>query len=151
MAKEKLFRFAKTSGVARLPSRSIRAGEIKNAEDLPPFFIRGQKADSKDEWWAFLALEKIEVETGWGFDYQYSVYGGRNLAHGNVIDFLVYTPGQWTMIEPMGDYWHTGIHEDQGEMEEVARRKNWKLIAYLTSKVNTREKVYAHLRDKMNV
>jgi hypothetical protein len=159
MAKKKLhpkngytFKFAPHPTLSRGErGRSIRAGEIKNLEDLPPFIIRGQVAGSKDEWWVSLALERIEAETGWGWSYQVPVYGGRNIAHGNVIDFLVYTPGQWTILDPMGAYWHTGKHEDRDEMQNVARHKKWKLIAWFTSKTPTREKVYAFLRDQMNV
>lgn len=149
---KKLFKFAdgKTS-VLKPKERSLRAGKIKNYEDKPPFFVRGQLADSKEEFWVSLALEKIEAETGWSWDYQVPVYGGRNISHGNVIDFLVHTPGRWTMLDPKGKYWHTGIHEDQGQMRNVARRKRWRLIEWFTDETPTREAVYVFLRRELNV
>jgi hypothetical protein len=134
--------------------RSVRVPVIKSQEDLPPYFIRGRQADSKDEYWSSLALEKIAELTGWGWAYQVPVYGGR-MGHGlgNVVDFLIYTPGPWTMLDPMGRYWHTGRHEDRRQMEEVARRKHWRLIAWFTDdpQWNTREKVYTSLRKELHV
>lgn len=152
MVKQKLFKFyhGQTS-VMKPKDRSVRAKKIRNEEDRPPFFIRGRKAGSKDEWWVSLALERIEKETGWAWEYQVPVYGGRTRAGGNVVDFLIHTPGRKTMLDPMGRYWHTGHNEDQSEMIHVARRKNWILIAWFTDETPTRERVYTFLRDKLNV
>ena len=47
-----------------------------------------------------LALDKIQQITGWGWDYQVPVYGGRQIRGGNVVDFLIYTPGMWTIPDP---------------------------------------------------
>jgi len=49
----------------KVKDRSVRAQKIKNPEDRPPFFIRGVQADSKEEYWVSLALEKIEEAMGW--------------------------------------------------------------------------------------
>jgi hypothetical protein len=152
MAKpKKLFKFADGTLWVQPVQRSVRAPMLRNMEDRPPFFIRGRLADSKDEYWVSLALDRIQEETGWGWDYQVPVYGGRSRSGGNVVDFLVYTPGMWSLLDPMGRYWHTGRHEDQSQMINVARRKHWKLIAWFTDETPTRERVYTFLRDKMNV
>ena len=64
-----------------------------------------------------LALEKIEQSTGWTWEYQVPVFGGRDRAGGNVIDFIVHTPGMWTILDPIGSPWHTGAREDRYQME----------------------------------
>lgn len=134
----------------RINTPSARVPVLQDASDKPPFFIRGQQADSRDEYWVSLALEKIETLTGWNWEYQVPVYGGR-IRGGNVVDFLIYTPGMWTMLDPMGRYWHTGIHEDQSQMQNVARRKHWNLIAWFTDETPTKEAVYAFLKNKLSV
>lgn len=124
---------------------------LENLADKPPFYVRGMKAASKDEYWVSLALEKIQAETGWNWEYQVPVNGGRNVRGGNVVDFLIYTPGRWTMLDPKGRYWHTGIHEDQYQMQRVARKKNWILIEWFTDELPTREAVYSFLRNQLHV
>lgn len=152
MAKKKLFKFAKrNTPLIPKDTRSVRAQKIPNEADDPPYFIRGQQADSKEEWWCSLALDRIQEETGWTWDYQVSVFGGRTRAGGNVVDFLIDTPVQKTILDPMGRYWHTGINEDQNEMQNVARRKGWRLVAWFTDETPTREIMYTFLRDKLNV
>jgi len=149
---KKLFTFGKkVKEWAAEPVKFVRAEKLKNPADLPPFFIRGIRAGSKEEYWCSLALEKIEAETGWTWEYQVPVYGGRTRAGGNVVDFLIDTPVMKTFLDPMGRYWHTGVNEDRTQMQHVARQKNWILIAWFTDETPTRESVYAFLRDKMNV
>ena len=79
------------------------------------------------------------------------VYGGRQIRGGNVVDFLIYTPGQWTILDPQGDYWHTGRNEDRFEMREVARKKGWRLIEWLTSTTPTRDDVYKLLKGELHI
>lgn len=146
---KKLFTFGKPVQVKKEKTRSVRAEKIKNPEDKPPFYIRGMKAGSKEEYWCSLALDKIQERTGWTWEYQVPVYGGRTRAGGNVVDFLIDTPGMKTILDPMGRYWHAGANEDRWEMERVARRKNWKLIAWYTDQTPTRESVYELLRREM--
>ena len=152
MAK-KLFTLTENKRQPRRPkqAQSARVKELPNYEDKPPFFIRGIKAGSKEEYWCSLALEIIEQQTGWGWDYQVPVYGGRTVRGGNVIDFLVYTPGRWTMLDPKGRYWHTGIHEDQSEMQRVARKKGWVLIEWFTDETPTKQSVLEFLRRELHV
>lgn len=149
----KLFRLRKSSrsGVAVFAERSVRAEILKNPEDQPPFYVRGELADSKDEYWCGLNLERIEKITGWSWEYQVPVYGGRSRSGGNVVDFIVHTPGMWTILEPMGRPWHTGRREDRYQLEDVARKKNWNLIAWFTDEVNTREMQYQFLRKELHV
>lgn len=151
--KKKLFTFSKGNRTV-LPKerqRSQRAQKIVDQKDLPPWYIRGIKAGSKEEYWCSIVLAEIEEQTGWGWEFQVPVFGGRDRAGGNVVDFLIYTPGMWTMLDPKGRYWHTGIHEDQDQMRNVARRKKWNLIEWFTDETPTLEIMRQFLRDKLNV
>lgn len=130
----------------------VRPNKIQESADLPPYIVKGRVADSKDEYWAALALERIEKIAGYRWAYQVPVNGGRSRPGGNVVDFLVYTP-RWTIIDPMGRPFHTGKNEDRLEMEEVARNNNWNLIAYFTDEphVLTKELVYTYLKSQLHV
>ena len=68
-----------------------------------PGLIQGIQADSKEEWWLYKGLNRIGIP----FQYQYPVNGG-NKRGGYKIDFVVYTVPLATMIEPIGNHWHTG-------------------------------------------
>lgn len=148
---KKIFTFGKTAQLTKEKVQSVRAEKLKNPEDQPPFYIRGIKAGSKEEWWCSLALDRIQEETGWTWEYQVAVFGGRTRAGGNVVDFLIDTPGMKTFLDPMGRYWHSGAREDRSQMQNVARLKKWRLIAWFTDETPTRESVYAFLREEMNV
>lgn len=149
MAKKQKFKLNEKRR-ARPKTPSARVPVLQDASDQPPFFIRGRKAGSKDEYWVSLALDRISKYTGWGWDYQVPVYGGR-MRGGNVIDFLIYTPGMWTILDPMGRYWHTGAREDRMQMAGVARRKKWQLIAWFTDETPTRDAVYSFLKGKLHI
>ncbi len=146
--KRKKFSFSKVPPLAPRPKRKARAEVIRDPKDEPPFYVRGMRAASRDEYWVSLALDKIEKETGWSWEYQVPVYGGRKRRGGNVIDFLVHTPGRYTALDPMGRYWHTGAREDQVEMETVTRRKNWRLVAWFTDETPSKDLTYSFLRKQ---
>lgn len=151
MAETKLFKFGRKSTYSKPVFRSVRAEKLRDAKDEPPWFIRGIKAGSKEEYWCSIVLTEIEEETGWSWEFQVPVFGGRMRAGGNVIDFLIHTPGMWTMLDPMGRYWHAGHNEDRYQMERVARRKKWRLIAWYTDETPTLEVMRSFLRNKLNV
>jgi len=65
--------------------------------------IQGQVPDSKEEWWISKALDRL----GMSYTYQYPVNGGRQRG-GYMIDFVVHTVPLATMVEPIGNHWHTG-------------------------------------------
>lgn len=68
--------------------------------------IQGYKA-SDLEWRVYQTLHKL----GWPeseIRFQADVFGnGGHLPGGILLDFVVFTPGEATVIEPSGDYWHT--------------------------------------------
>lgn len=146
-------RFTLTGGEkpARQKARSARAPKLKDPKDSPPFYVKGMKAGSKDEYWMGLALEKIEKQTGWGWAYQVPVYGGRRRRGGQVVDFILYTPGRWTIIDVKGKYWHTGAREDAHDIQDVARKKGWNLIGWFTDETPSEEAVYQRLRQELHL
>lgn len=72
----------------------------KTAETITP--IQGIMPDSVQEWRVAKALDHYKMS----YRYQYAVYGGKQLAGGQVIDFLVYTVPLPTPVYVQGDYWH---------------------------------------------
>ena len=139
----------KKAGITR--AKFGRAEVIKDQKDLPPFFIRGIKAASKEEYWVSLALTRIEEYSGLGWEYQVPIYGGRTRSGGNVVDFIVYTPGRDTWLDPMAAYYHTGRNEDRDQMANAARRRGANLIAWFTDETPTKEIMYTFLRSKLGV
>jgi hypothetical protein len=75
----------------------------KAVEEEPIGLIQGQTPDSKEEWWISRALDRLKLS----YTYQYPINGGRQRG-GYLIDFLVHTVPLATIIEPIGNHWHTG-------------------------------------------
>lgn len=71
--------------------------------EKPIGLIQGQVPDSKEEWW----LAKAGNQLGIRYDYQFPVQGGR-VRGGYLVDFVFYTTPLATMVEPIGNHWHTG-------------------------------------------
>ncbi|CAK0772634.1 conserved hypothetical protein [Gammaproteobacteria bacterium] len=101
-----------------------KAKDLTVDPEAGPLLVLGQPAGSKEEWRTAQALNIMQ----WQYAYQYPVFGGRSRRGGQVIDFLVYTPGRYTIVDVRGSYWHTGKHNDALDIERVARRKNWILV-----------------------
>jgi hypothetical protein len=75
----------------------------KAVEEEPIGLIQGMMPDSKEEWWISRALDRLKLS----YTYQYPINGGRQRG-GYLIDFLVHTVPLATIIEPIGNHWHTG-------------------------------------------
>jgi hypothetical protein len=86
----------------RKPDLEKKPTEDREAEE-PIGLIQGQVPDSKQEWWISKALDRLKLP----YTYQYPVNGGRQRG-GYMIDFIVHTVPLATMIEPIGNHWHTG-------------------------------------------
>jgi hypothetical protein len=72
-------------------------------EESGPYVVQGQTASSL-EWRVYQALRKL----GWTdelINFQADFMGG-HLPGGQVLDFVVYVPGQRVVISVDGDYWH---------------------------------------------
>ena len=93
----------------KFPTKARRAKprfdktEAEKEEEEPIGLIQGQVPDSKQEWWVAKALNRL----GLSCTYQYPVHGGRQRG-GYMIDFVVNTVPLATMVEPIGNHWHTG-------------------------------------------
>jgi hypothetical protein len=90
-------------------------------EEEPIGLIQGQVPDSKQEWWISRALDRLRLP----YTYQYPVNGGR-VRGGYMIDFVVHTVPLYTMIEPIGNHWHTGElgaddKKRQADVEELMK------------------------------
>jgi len=73
--------------------------------------INGMTPGSKEEWYFAVALWSFKLE----FYYQVPIRGGRRLAGGRILDFLVFTP--FPTPEPvMGSYWHSGKKADDDRL-----------------------------------
>src|SRR5687768_4047867 len=77
--------------------------DVEKELDEPIGLIQGQTPDSKEEWWISKGLNRIGIP----YTYQYPVNGGRKRG-GYLVDFVVNTVPLATMIEPVGNHWHTG-------------------------------------------
>jgi hypothetical protein len=117
----KAFTFPKEKA-AKVKSQLPKARRIKEQKAGPPWFVQGQDATSI-EYNTSIALERLGLE----YQFQYYVGGGRRLRGGQVLDFMVYTPGRNTWLNVHGRYWHTGIHNDEldsQKLEQLALQKN---------------------------
>lgn len=65
--------------------------------------IQGKRADSKEEVWVAMALDKLKLP----YIYQFDLYGTARIRGGIVIDFLILFPFTQA-LEIQGEYWHTG-------------------------------------------
>jgi hypothetical protein len=137
--------FRTTQGIFR------KAQVIKDPKDQPPFYIRGIKAGSKEEFWVSLALDRIQEQEGIGWEYQVPIYGGRRIAGGLVIDFVAYTPGRRTWISPQGRYWHTGRNYDLMEELNAALKKNVNYIPFFTDELTDKEMTLPFIRRKLGL
>jgi hypothetical protein len=87
----------------RAKPRFDNASEATKEIEEPIGLIQGQTPDSIQEWWISKALNRIGIP----YTYQYPVFGGR-VRGGYLVDFVVNTVPLATMIEPVGNHWHTG-------------------------------------------
>lgn len=77
---------------------------VDQQPDEEPGLINGMKAASLLEWRVAKALWKL----GRTFRYQHSLFGGRNVRGGFVIDFLIDNAPKSIPLEVQGEHWHTG-------------------------------------------
>lgn len=101
--------------------KKARATSIEMQEE--PMVVHGREVDSKEEFYTAKALDIL----GWDYYYQFTV-GIRGVRGSQTLDFVVMTPGKWTVVDVRGRYWHTGKREDELEIQRVIRKKNWRLV-----------------------
>lgn len=94
------FKFGSLSTVYHKPPRaddSLRRYYVEDSREVT------QKATS-NEYWVSQALDELKVE----YIFQMSIDGGRQMAFGLVLDFLLLTDPLPTPLWVHGDHWHTG-------------------------------------------
>jgi hypothetical protein len=144
MQKSAVYQF-KTKRAAIPKAVFHKAKDLTVDPEAGPLTILGQPVGSKEEWRTAQALNIMQLTYG----YQLPVYGGRSRRGGQVIDFLVYTPGKYTIVDVRGSYWHTGKHEDSLDMERVARRKGYRLVILWDYDCKTVDAALTFLRQNL--
>lgn len=87
-------------------SRELSASFIK--PPTPVLWIKNQQAGSTYEYNFSVALDFYEIP----YLYQVSYWGGRSMAGGMVLDFLVFSGATPTAVWINGGYWHKGSRKD---------------------------------------
>jgi hypothetical protein len=87
--------------------------KVKPPEE-PRGLIQGIYPDSKEEWWTSLWLDRKQLS----YKYQYQLGA---VDHFYKIDFVVWTVPLATMVEPLGNHWHTDElgQDDRKRQEEI--------------------------------
>jgi hypothetical protein len=94
------FKFGKLSTTYHRPRRDVNEREDFYVEDS-----RGVKSKAtSNEYYVSQALDELGIE----YYFQLSIDGGRQMAFGLVLDFLLMTVPFPTPLWVHGDYWHTG-------------------------------------------
>jgi hypothetical protein len=101
----------------------VKAGLPRKPAEVeePMGLIQGQVPMSKEEWWVSQWLDRKKLR----YHYQYRVFGGKVKNFYN-LDYLVYTVPLATMLEPLGNHWHTDTlgaddRKRQLEIEDAMR------------------------------
>lgn len=90
-------------GLRTLYHQPARADDLERIYKVTDASGSTRKATSNEKYVAD-ALDKLNLE----YDFQMSVAGGRTLAFGIVLDFLVHTRPQNTPVWVHGEHWHQG-------------------------------------------
>jgi hypothetical protein len=106
--------------------RKLRTGYMiapQEDDSLRVFFVEDMRGRiskaSKNEYNVAQALENL----GYEFSFQLSIAGGRSLAFGIVLDFLVETAPLPTPVWVHGEYWHKGDKRKKDlEQQEVVKQ-----------------------------
>lgn len=96
---------------------------VRNEPDpLPDTTVHGIPIGSVEEWRWAMAAESFGVD----FDYQVDVAGGKSVANGSVLDFMLYTSPLWQPVHIKGVYWHSGMNEVEDMMRERLLMEEYK-------------------------
>jgi hypothetical protein len=105
-------------------------------EDLRRYSIQGKRASS-NEYWVGLALDELVL----GYIFQLSIMGGRSVAFGMVLDFMVETVPIPTPLWVQGDYWH------QGAQRQTDLRQQAVVEAYGAGQINQPVEIWGNESD----
>lgn len=92
---------------------------MKKEPDEVMGLIQGMVPGSINEWYVSRALDKLDI----AYQYQYSIFGGRAIRGGQVIDFVVYNP-KATPVFVQGAYWHSSRMDPESQLK-IAAAQSW--------------------------
>ncbi len=121
----KEFKF-KTRRAARVdvPGYTPPRKVAEPAIDLSTVSIQGKTPDSQQEWWCAQWLDRKKLT----YEYQYTVFGGGPEYFYN-IDFVVKTVPLWTMLELLGNHWHTDQLGQDDRLRELKIENAMRAVA----------------------
>ena len=105
-----------------------QAEKIKPAADTPGV-INGIQAGSSYEW----NVAKALWTTGWQFDYQVPILGGRSRRGGQVVDFIIHTVPLFTPLAVNGGHWHQNSALEELKATDVQKSLGYPVNAVLTA------------------
>lgn len=95
---------------------------LKDPEPPAPQKWQGKAIGSVEEWRWILAALYYKVD----FEYQVDIAGGRNIAGGLVLDFMMETQPLMTPVSIKGRYWHSGRTEVEDLIREATLAERYK-------------------------
>jgi len=104
--------------------------------------INGMPVGSSWEWHTAQGLWMLK----WRFDYQVPINGGREVRGGQVLDFVVYTNPNPSIIYVNGEYWHNDPDMELMAQAQAAQAMTGaKIIVMGRSESVTRDDAYRYL------
>ena len=104
------------------PDSMAKAVEPQKEQEPPIDTINGIMPGSVQEWRAALALSRMKIS----FEFQLSIFGGRSMRGGQVIDFWVYTVPLPTPVYVQGSYWHRRSKKTENQLSIQAVKRAYK-------------------------
>lgn len=108
--------------------------------------IQNKWADSKEEYWVSLALEKLKYR----YKFQVPIFGGTYRRGGVVIDFVVWNPMP-IAVQVHGEYWHPdSMTSDKERIAEAKIKSVYPRMVILWGKdLQTPEQTLESVRSKV--
>ncbi len=120
----------------------------RSEEDEVIGIVQGVIPDSKNEWFVALALDKLGID----YIFQFSLYGGRSVRGGQVVDFVVFHP-KALPVYVQGAYWHAIRSETEDLLKQAAAENYFgvKPVLLMEDETDTKEKAYQAVIEKIGV
>lgn len=116
MKSDGVFRLSRRKTGRKLPPRYAHKVSTFIKEELPEIHpIQNIMPDSKEEFWVYLALERLKLK----YIFQYQAMGGRSVRGGQVIDFWVLTDPLPTPLYVQGMIWHYTAEKRQQSLLNI--------------------------------
>lgn len=100
----------------RLEKEPVKPGEKKKKSTTAENVAYGIQFDSKEEAWTYRALIELGYENK--IRIQQSIYGGRAVTGGQVVDFVIETP-VLVPVRVQGNRWHANDAKEQLNAQKI--------------------------------